>query len=1420
MLFFNAKEKQTLIEVPKKEIQSVLQYYIDRKQWITEVILLEETFLVLLQSGGEIEEQRVLLSEHIVEDYVLKLTSLVYYGTGYLQVHTRTSILDRVDIRAFSKNDDSLTESLNNWIVPLYIGGTPGEIVCCNGIFTDYTVYTRTEQIRDLSVLQGEWKGPELVTGVVPYEDGWLVCLSRIREYDFANDDTFLQLIISKDTYDESDFETFTRTTGLWLTFLSYVNGELLMGFSVSEKKWLAAPPEDMNEIYEMFKESIGSVMLKEGKEEKDEEPEEVLDDEEFEKLLDEFCEKELNAENTENDYELDIDLGVKYTPYINLFIDDSSEIIPVAGSRKAFVKGEGYKFIHITFSFCPKKSCKKRVRIVIYNDMDEFVASYDAGVFRFDGNPAGDEISITVPCPKKIGKYRLCVWVDDEKANSKSFFLWGIPAGYANCIEVKEVSVTRQSGGGENLVALDKKSNCNLYICLEAESRLLGSWIPDFIFVLKDDKEHLLDSDIVSVDVWGGESRLVVEACVKQSCKIRSLKNYSLEIYLMDERVARIPLQASDKDIAGELDIRKVLEPCSLYNSEKAEEQLFAPWERLKEMHGMELLKEDTLNNIKYLRYNRFRKRSNEECLPLPLHSVFVGNKGTGKSSAARLLGKLYHELGLLSTGQFHCCNARELQEIPFNYQDKTGEAINNASGGVLYIENAELLCVRADNRDTSPLGIETLSVRLRDKDDVLVILSGNYGPVMEMLNAYETAGSVFRHVYRFEDLDANVLTDIARKYLASHLYGITPEAENILYNHLCQHYSLRGPGFNNGHYIGNLFESEILPRLARRIVDENKCDDEKARNIIEACDIPCVEIKNPERMFEKLSGLIGLKKIKESVRDHLNQVRMNKIRADRGLFNRMPALHMVFTGNPGTGKTTVAKLIGEIYHAMGVLSSGHVVQVDRSKLVGQYIGDTEANTRQALERAKGGVLFIDEAYSLSVSGNDKKDFGNRVIETLLTTLDQENCDMIAILAGYPKEMELMIASNPGLKSRFPNVFYFEDYDPDELMQIADYVLKKEQYVFSSAARGKFQELVYNEYREKDEHFGNARYVTRLITTYVLKNMSRRLASVSSDELTDEMLRTIEEADIPDAIEKEKTRSYHFDEKLLSESLQRLDKMVGLEKVKSAIHSYVKVSRMLNDGNKAFVGSRVLTWSFAGNTGTGKSTVAAILSQILKGMDVLEKGHIVEVHLEELCNLPTYQITEMLRKDLKLAKGGLLFIDGDAPLLKDTKMTLDNEQLRLLILRLAKEQSGNIAVVIAETESLRQKLVQTLADSGVTGFDHTFIFDDYSEKELVEILMQALRERALEPDEAAFEILSRYIRGICESRELGYANARIMKLLARTIVQRTRLRLCDSQRMEGNMLIIREDVECFVWKHIAGQRKKVGFEKKARSVD
>ena len=145
---------------------------------------------------------------------------------------------------------------------------------------------------------------------------------------------------------------------------------------------------------------------------------------------------------------------------------------------------------------------------------------------------------------------------------------------------------------------------------------------------------------------------------------------------------------------------------------------------------------------------------------------------------------------------------------------------------------------------------------------------------------------------------------------------------------------------------------------------------------------------------------------------------------------------MHMVFTGNPGTGKTTIAKYLGDIYRGIGALSSGHLVETDRSKLVGQYLGETEKNTLNAIERASGGVLFIDEAYNLFVEDQDRRDFGHRVIETLLTYLSLDDSDMIVILAGYTNEMERLLESNPGLKSRFPYIFRFGDYTPDQLMK------------------------------------------------------------------------------------------------------------------------------------------------------------------------------------------------------------------------------------------------------------------------------------------------------------------------------------------------------------------------------------------------
>ena len=207
-----------------------------------------------------------------------------------------------------------------------------------------------------------------------------------------------------------------------------------------------------------------------------------------------------------------------------------------------------------------------------------------------------------------------------------------------------------------------------------------------------------------------------------------------------------------------------------------------------------------------------------------------------------------------------------------------------------------------------------------------------------------------------------------------------------------------------------------------------------------------------------------------------------------------------MLFLGNPGTGKTTVAKLVGEIYHNMGLLSKGHTVETNRSKLVGEYIGMTEKKTLEAIEEARGGVLFIDEAYTLVSHESDTKDFGKEILNALLTVLSEPQPDMIVILAGYEDKMMNMMKTNPGLKDRFPLTFHFDDYSAEELMNT----------------------LIEKAAANRNEYFGNGRWVHNLIYQGIIKSMARRVMTSSPTErnIDIDMLCVIEESDI---IETEK---------------------------------------------------------------------------------------------------------------------------------------------------------------------------------------------------------------------------------------------------------------------------------------------------------
>ncbi|MFT6708827.1 MAG: AAA+ superfamily predicted ATPase, partial [Flavobacteriales bacterium] len=236
-------------------------------------------------------------------------------------------------------------------------------------------------------------------------------------------------------------------------------------------------------------------------------------------------------------------------------------------------------------------------------------------------------------------------------------------------------------------------------------------------------------------------------------------------------------------------------------------------------------------------------------------------------------------------------------------------------------------------------------------------------------------------------------------------------------------------------------------------------------------------------EDVILKLDSLIGLSEIKTKVRDHANYIQFLKLRKDKGFEEKDEInVHSVFIGNPGTGKTTVANLMGKLYKKMGLLSKGHVHEVDRVDLVGEYIGQTAPKVKEAIEKARGGVLFVDEAYSLARSNDDSKDFGREVIEILIKEMSNGKGDMAVIVAGYPKEMKHFLESNPGLRSRFKLYYEFADYLPQELSRISDFACEEKKVIPTSEAKLRLDEIIVDAFRNRDRTFGNARFVYDLV--------------------------------------------------------------------------------------------------------------------------------------------------------------------------------------------------------------------------------------------------------------------------------------------------------------------------------------------------
>jgi len=276
--------------------------------------------------------------------------------------------------------------------------------------------------------------------------------------------------------------------------------------------------------------------------------------------------------------------------------------------------------------------------------------------------------------------------------------------------------------------------------------------------------------------------------------------------------------------------------------------------------------------------------------------------------------------------------------------------------------------------------------------------------------------------------------------------------------------------------------------------------------------------ELESLGELLAQLNKLIGLNTVKHEVNNICNLARVNEMRLQANLPTNSISLHQVFTGNPGTGKTTVARLLAKIFRELNILSKGHLVEVARVDLVGGYVGQTAIKTQEVINESLGGILFIDEAYSLTNSSSDV-DFGNEAIETLLKAMEDNRDDLIIIVAGYPEEMSCFINSNPGVKSRFSKYINFPDYDEVELVMIIEKLATELSYDITPDAFNIIGKIIIQRYQNKGKYFGNARMVRNLFE-HIIQKQSNRIITI--DDPSHDELQTITEDDVACFLEED----------------------------------------------------------------------------------------------------------------------------------------------------------------------------------------------------------------------------------------------------------------------------------------------------------
>ncbi len=793
-----------------------------------------------------------------------------------------------------------------------------------------------------------------------------------------------------------------------------------------------------------------------------------------------------------------------------------------------------------------------------------------------------------------------------------------------------------------------------------------------------------------------------------------------------------------------------------------------------LQNIVGIESVKQYILGLEDNLKIQKKRENAGFKVADISMHMIFTGNPGTGKTTIARIVAKYLKALGILSQGQLKEVTRADLVGQYVGHTAKlTNDVIKSSLGGVLFIDEAYALC--RDKHDTFGLeAIDTLVKGIEDnRDDLVVILAGYKEEMEDFLKTNSGLKSRFPNIINFEDYTAEEMYKISLITAKSKGYKISKDCEEGLVK-LFDKKQIKGTNDSgNGRLVRNVIESAILNQSKRLITN-----DDVEMDLLKYEDFKFEETNNFD-LEQNLSKIIGLENVKDFVRTQYKLLIAQEKRKKAGMsVDTSQALNMIFSGNPGTGKTTIARLIAEMFKEMGLLKSGHLIETDRSGLVAEYVGQTAKKTEEVFKSALGGILFIDEAYALA---NDNGGFGKEAIDTLVKLIEDYKGEIIVILAGYKDEMTNFLKTNSGLESRFPLNINFEDYSAEDLFKITLKMIKDKGFLLEDGVDSVLKEQVYLLHKQSNAHSGNG----RMVRNYFEEIMRKQSARIAVEDVPVNEMNVIQKEDI----ECESKAVTNFD--LESE----LAKIIGLEEVKDYIRSLSARLRLQNERKKlglAVDSTQTLHMIFKGNPGTGKTMVARTVAEVLYNIGVIKTNKLVETDRSGLVAGYVGQTAIKTREKVMEAMDGVLFIDEAYSLSQGGENDFGKEAIDTLV-KLMDDYRDRIVVILAGYSEDMDNFLNV--NAGLKSrFPNIINFKDYSTDQLMQIAEMLFDSKGYELDLLAKDKLKDIFNTVAGQDQFG--NGRYVRNLYEKTINNQAMRLSTDMDLTREELVTIMDTD------------------------